>query len=183
MKTYCVKCRKATNNINPKIFRTKDNRLLMQSTCSDCKNKKSRFVKEHKAKDFVRKTQSDKVLRDKAFNIARDPKQDGYQRGLVSVVYKFLKKRSSGGSSTNESNYQLADELHKPIIRKFKKTKVYLSFRDNIWGVDLADMQLLCRYKKRIKYLLCAVDLFSKYGWVIPMKEKKVLVQLMHLKK
>ena len=74
MKTYCVKCRKATNNINPKIFGTKDNRLLMQSTCSDCKNKKSRFVKEHKAKDLVRKTQSDKVLRDKAFNIARDPK-------------------------------------------------------------------------------------------------------------
>ena len=45
MKTYCVKCRKDTNNINPKIFRTKNNRLLMQSTCSDCKNKKSRFVK------------------------------------------------------------------------------------------------------------------------------------------
>ena len=50
MKTYCVKCRKDTNNINPEIFRTKNNRLLMQSTCSDCKNKKSRFVKEQDAK-------------------------------------------------------------------------------------------------------------------------------------
>ena len=50
MKTYCVKCRKDTNNINLEIFRTKNNRLLMQSTCSDCKNKKSRFVKEQDAK-------------------------------------------------------------------------------------------------------------------------------------
>ena len=50
MKTYCVKCRKDTNNINPKIFRAKNNRLLMQPTCSDCKNKKSRFAKEQDAK-------------------------------------------------------------------------------------------------------------------------------------
>ena len=53
MKTYCVKCRKDTNNINPKIFRTKNNRLLMQSTCSDCRNKKSRFVKKQDAKGFL----------------------------------------------------------------------------------------------------------------------------------
>ena len=53
MKTYCVKCRKDTNNINPKIFRTKNNRLLMQSTCSDCKNKKSRFVKKQDAKGLL----------------------------------------------------------------------------------------------------------------------------------
>ena len=53
MKTYCVKCRKDTNNINPKIFRTKNNRLLIQSTCSDCKNKKSRFVKGQDAKGLL----------------------------------------------------------------------------------------------------------------------------------
>ena len=53
MKTYCVKCKKDTNNINPKIFRTKDNRLLMQSTCSDFKIKKSRFVKEQDAKGLL----------------------------------------------------------------------------------------------------------------------------------
>ena len=53
MKTYCVKCRKDTNNINPKIFKTKNNRLLMQSTCSDCKNKKSRFVKKQDAKGLL----------------------------------------------------------------------------------------------------------------------------------
>ena len=53
MKAYCIKCRNDTNNINPKIFRTKNNRLLMQSTCSDCKNKKSRFVKEQDAKGLL----------------------------------------------------------------------------------------------------------------------------------
>ena len=67
----------------------------------------------------------------------------------------------------------MANELHKPIIRKFKKRKIYSSFRDNIWGVDLADMQSLSRYNKGIKYLLCAIDLCSKYSWVIPLKDKK----------
>ena len=59
------------------------------------------------------------------------------------------------------------------IIRKFKRRKVYSSFRDNIWGVDLADMQSLSKYNKGIKYLLCAIDLFSKYAWVVPIKDKK----------
>ena len=94
-----------------------------------------------KAKDLFTRNQSDKVLRDKAFKIASDPKHDGYQRGLASMVYKFFDKKSKGSGITNESNYQLANELHKPIIRKFKKRKVFSSFRDNIWGVDLADMQ------------------------------------------
>ena len=67
----------------------------------------------------------------------------------------------------------MANELHKPIIRKFKKRKVYASFRDNIWGVDLADMQSLSKYDKGIKYLLCVIDLLSKYAWVIPIKDKK----------
>ena len=134
-----------------------------------------------KSKDLVKRTQSDKVLRDKAFKIASDPKYDGYQRGLASMVYKFFDKKSSGSGIANEPNYQLANELHKPIIRKFKKRKVYSSFRDNIWGVDLADMQSLSKYNKRIKYLLCAIDLFSKYAWVFPLKEELVL--LMHFKK
>ena len=93
-----------------------------------------------KPKDPEKSTKLNKILRDKAFKIASDPKYDGYQRGLASMVYKFFDKKSSGSGITNESNYQLANELHKPIIRKFKKRKVYSSFRDNIWGVDLADM-------------------------------------------
>ena len=126
-----------------------------------------------KSKDLAKRTQSDKVLRDKAFKIASDPKYDGYQRGLASMVYKFFDKKSSGSGIANEPNYQLANELHKPIIKKFKKRKVYSSFRDNIWGVDLADMQSLSKYNKGIKYLLCAIDLFSKYVWVVPLKDKR----------
>ena len=72
-----------------------------------------------------------------------------------------------------EPNYQLAEELHKPIIRKFKKIKVYSSFRDNIWGVNLAGMQSLSKYNKGIKYLLCGIYIFCKYAWVIPLKDKK----------
>ena len=117
-----------------------------------------------KSKNLVRRTQSDKVLRDKAFKIASDPKYDGYQRGLASMVYKFFDKKSKGSGITNDFNYQLANELHKPIIRKFKKRKVYSSFKDNIWGVDLADMQSLRKFNKGFKYLLCAIDLFSKYA-------------------
>ena len=126
------------------------------------------------SKDLAKRTQPDKVLRDKAFKIASDPKYDGYQRGLASMVYKFFDKKSSGsGVAAIEPNYQLANELHRQIIRKFKRRKVYSSFRDNIWGVDLADMQSLSKYNKGIKYLLCAIDLFSKYAWVVPLKDKR----------
>ena len=83
-----------------------------------------------KLKDLAKRTQSDKVLRENAFKIASDPKYDGCQRGLASMVYKFFDKKSSGVA--NESNYQLASALHKQIIRKFKRTKVHSSFRDNI---------------------------------------------------
>ena len=71
-----------------------------------------------KIKRLVKRTQSDKVLKDKAFKIASNPKYDGYQRGLASMVYKFFDKKSNG-SGINEPNYELANELHKPIIKKF----------------------------------------------------------------
>ena len=111
-----------------------------------------------KSKDLVKRTQSDKVLRDKAFKIASDPKYDGYQRGLASMIYKFFDKKSRGSGVALELNYQLANELHKQIIRKFKKRKVYSSFRDNIWGVDLADMQSLSKKNRGIRYLFCVID-------------------------
>ena len=72
-------------------------------------------------KDLKRKTASDKVLRVKAFHIAKSPKYDGYQRGLASMVYNFFDKKSKGNGVIIplEFNEQLAKELHKPIIRKF----------------------------------------------------------------
>ena len=107
-------------------------------------------------KDLKRRKASDKVLRDKAFNIAKNPKYDGYQRGLASMVYKFFDRKSKGGGVNTNTNandkikqngrlldltgHQLAKELHKPITRKFKKRTVYCGFKDNIWGVDLANM-------------------------------------------
>ena len=133
------------------------------------------------AKRFSKKNCSNKVLRDKAFKIASDQKYDGYHRGLASMVYKFFDKKSQGSGRplssalqlANKENIQLADERHKPIIRKFKKRKVYSSFRDNIWGVDLADMQLLSKFNKEFKFLLCVIDIFTKYARVVPLKDKK----------
>ena len=115
------------------------------------------------SKDLIKKTQSDKILRDKAFNIAKNPKYDGYQRGLVSMIYKFFDKKSRGSGINKENkenffkNSKLANKLHKPVIRKFKKRKVYSSFKDNIWDADLADMQLISKYNKGIRYILCAI--------------------------
>ena len=103
---------------------------FMQTSSTDFiyKNELDKACFQHdmaygKSKDLVKRTQSDKVLKDKAFKIASDPKYDGYQRGLASMVYKFFDKTSSGSGITNESNYQLGKELHKPFIKKFKKKK------------------------------------------------------------
>ena len=85
------------------------------------------------------------------YNIASNPEYDGYQRGLVSMVYKFFDKKSMGSGiardTTKSSSLILADELHQPVIKKFNKRKVYSQFKDNIWGVDLADMQSLSKKK------------------------------------
>ena len=70
-------------------------------------------------------------------------------------------------------NEQLAKELQKPIIRNFKKRTVYSGFKDNIWGADLADMQLISKFNKGFRILLCVIDIFSKYSWVVPLKDKK----------
>ena len=77
-------------------------------------------------KDVANRMAADKFLRNKAFNVAKDPKYDGYQRGLPSILYKFLDKKTAGsGIKSMSQNEQLAEELHKPIIKKFKKRKVY----------------------------------------------------------
>ena len=134
-------------------------------------------ISYNKFKDLEKRTQSDIVLKNKALKIASNPKYNGYERGLTSMVYKFFDKKSKGaGLKENQGNFlqnsQLANEFQKPIIRKLKK-KVYFSFKDNIWGVDLADMQLISKHNKGIRYLVCAIDLFSKYARVFPLKDKK----------
>ena len=123
-------------------------------------------------KDLINRTKSDKVLRDKADDVASNPEYDGYQRGLARMVYKFFDKKSMGSGMAKTSSSILADELHKPAIKKFNKRKVYSQFKDNIWGVDLADMQSLSRKNKGIKYLLFVIDLFSKCAFVVPLKDK-----------
>ena len=110
-------------------------------------------------RDLARRTASDKTLRDKAFNIAKIPKYDGYQRGLASMVYKFFDEKSKGSgivnNTYNKENVQLAKKLHKTIIWNFKKRAVYSGFKDNIWGADLADMQLTRKFNKGFRFLLC----------------------------
>ena len=112
-------------------------------------------------KGLTRRTASDKILHDKAFNIAKNPNYCGYQRGVASMVYKFVDKKTSGCSikSENISN-KLAEELHKPIVTKFKKRKVHSPFIDNIWGADLADMQSMRKFNKEIIFLLKIIDVY-----------------------
>ena len=129
-----------------------------------------------KSKYLTKRTQSDKVLRDKAFKIASNPKYVSYQRGLASMVYKLFDKKSSESGVATGPNYQLANELHRQIIRKFKRRKIYSSFTDSIWSVGLAEMQSLSKCNKGIKYLLCATDLFSQYIWVVPLKDKRGII-------
>ena len=179
------------------MLETENRRLMSLSKCALFGTKKLRFMKEQEVKGFLSnlsiKTLLSRIpilgdvllqetfkfkiflkfLKDKAFEIVNSPKYDGYQRGLASMIYKFFDKKSTGSSIKSMSNQQLANELHKPIIRKFKKRQVYSSFKDNILGVDLADMQLISKYNKRIRYLLCVIDLFTKYAWVVLLKDKK----------
>ena len=96
------------------------------------------------------------------------------------MVYKFFDSKVAGKGNANHSSLEriknnkiLAEELHKRVIKKFNKRKVYSQFKDKIWGVDLADMQSLSKKNKGIKYRLCAIDLYSKYAFVVPLKDKK----------
>ena len=99
-------------------------------------------------------------------------------KGLLLLLFakKFYKKSPCSGVNmyaNNEYPLDLAEELHKPVIRKFKKRTVYSGFKDNIWDADLADTQLITKFNKELRFLLCVIDIFSKYAWVVPLKDKK----------
>ena len=100
------------------------------------------------------------------------------------MIYKFFdKKYADSGVSTlsNKSafnneikeNLQLAEELHEPIIRNFKKRTVCSGFKDSIWGADLADLQIISKSNKGIRFLLYGIDIFSKYAWFVPLNDRK----------
>ena len=91
------------------------------------------------------------------------------------MVFIFFAKNTAGGIVKNEiiSNKELAEELRKSIIRKFKKRKIHSSFIDNIWVADLADMPLISKFNKGFKFLSCFIDIYRKHAWVIPLKYKK----------
>ena len=116
-------------------------------------------------KDLPKRTAVDKILPNKIFNIAKNPKYDRYQRGLALMVFD---KKTAGGAVKNDimQNKELAEELHKPIIRKLEKQKVHSSFIDNIWGADLI---------KEFVFYCMFYYLYSKYAWVIPVKDKKAI--------
>ena len=123
-------------------------------------------------KNLNRRTAADKALLDKAYNVAKNPNYDGYQHGPDSMVYEFFDKKN-GIKNENISNKQLAEELHKPVIRKFNQRKVYSPFIDITWDADAADMQLISKFNRGFRFLLCLIDICNKYAWVIPLKDKK----------
>ena len=82
----------------------------------------------------------------------------------------FLIKKTGSGTSMNE---QLAEKLHKPVIKKFQRRKVYSRFKDNIWVADAVEMESLSSKNKNVKYLICLIDVFTKYAWVKSLKDKK----------
>ena len=93
---------------------------------------------------------------------------------LQQFIDFLIKKTSNSGIKTeNMSDLQLAEQLHEPIIRKFNKRKVQSPFIDNVWGADLADTQLISKFNKGIRFLLCVIDIFNKYAWVLPLKDKR----------
>ena len=91
------------------------------------------------------------------------------------MVYNFFNRKVFGSGIKNEiiSNKKLVEELHKPVTREFNKRKLQLPFIDNIWGADLGDMQLKSKFNRDFRFLLCVIDIYNKYAWVIPLKDEK----------
>ena len=95
---------------------------------------------------------SDTILKDRAYEIAGNRNYDGYEGALTSMVYKFFDKKAGWGVSVNE---HLAEELHKPVIKKSKKRKAYARFKENIWAADLAEMKSLSSENKLLDFVIC----------------------------
>ena len=93
-----------------------------------------------------------------------------YQRAFASMIYKFFDKKYT---TTHYVDQQLAQELRRPITRKFERHKIYSSYRDNIWGADLAIVQLIIKHRKGVRYLLNVIHVYLKRAWVVPLKDEE----------
>ena len=127
-------------------------------------------------KDLHRRTITNKILHDKAFNIAKISNCDGYQHKLASMVYNFFNRQTSNANKEAavksvivSENKEITKELHKLVIRKIEKRKLHRPFIDNISG---ADMHLLSEFNKGIRFWLCVIDVFSKYACIVPLNNK-----------
>ena len=127
-------------------------------------------VAYYDSEDLSKRTISAKILKERADKVARNCKNDGYQWALASMLFKIFDKRTGSGTSTNE---EIAEELHKPVIKKSKWRQIYARLKDNIWAADLAEMRSLSSKNKNVKYFLCVINVFIKYAWVKPFKEAK----------
>ena len=113
-------------------------------------------------------------MRVKGLNIVKDPKVDGYQRGFASMVYKVFDKKLLVVVLKVKifliKNYQknYTDQLLETLIKK-----VLSPFIDNIWGADLTNTELISKFHKRFRFLLCVIDIYSKYAWVALLRDKK----------
>ena len=122
-----------------------------------------------KFKDVPNRHIADKQLIGQALRIANDENIDGYQRALAGMVYNFFNKKIQMGQGFE----QLADELHKPVKRKFPHCHVIVYSVDDVWGADLVDMREWKNYNKGYVHMLTVIDVMSKYAWAIPLKDKK----------
>ena len=111
-------------------------------------------------------------MKEKAYEVARNPKYDRYGWALASMVYKCFDKKTVSRVNINE---KLAEERHKPVIEKLKRKRTFATFKDNIWAEDL--FELSSKYKN-VRYLLCLIDVFTKYAWVKPFQDKKAKTAL-----
>ena len=131
------------------------------------------------SKDLDKKTISDKILKDRAYDIARNHKYDGYERAFARMVYKFSERKTGSGLIVTSKigvniNEKLAKDWCKLVIRLFKRRKVYTRFKDNIWAANLSEIGSLSSMNKNVKNLLCTTDVFTKYPLAKHLKGKNV---------
>ncbi len=105
-----------------------------------------------------------------AMKIVGNESLDGYQRSLAGMIYKCFEKKIQMGQGWTD---ELAEELHKPIRRKFQRRSVQVSGIDEVWGADLVDMKEWKKENKGYTFILTVIDVFSKYAWAVPLKDKK----------